>query len=192
VGRRRVLQACSVTMVGFALAVAPMAAASATSHKSKHHKPKHHMTTTTKPTSAKGLAPGSSLCLDVISAESSSGNVGAAIEKAMLAGAQSNDYAAAQQAMLAAITASQKEEGQAEAALKGAPANVQAAMKGLFGFVGSYETAIKNSTSFTQLEQSIVTLAQSSSIEADAKTVSDYVTQQCGSVTTTTGATSGL
>jgi hypothetical protein len=193
VGHRRVLQACSVTMVGLALACAPMAAASATSHKPKHHhKAKgHHSTTTTtsKSKSAKGLNPGSSLCAAVDSAENSSSALGSSIEKAMIQGAQSNNYSTAQQAMLAAISASEKEEGPALSALKGAPANVQAAMKGLFTFVGSYETAIKNSTSFTQLESSLVSLPGESTAEADGMTVSNYVTQQCGSTTTTTPTT---
>jgi hypothetical protein len=185
--RQRLLQACSVTVLGVALAVAPMAAASASSHKAKHHpKAKHHSTTTTKPKSAKGLAPGSSLCVAVYSAEKNSANLGASIEKAMIQGAQSNNFATAQQAMLAAFSTTQKEEGAALSALKSAPANVQSAMKGLFTFVGGYETAIKNATSFTQLESSLISLPGESTAEADGVTVSNYVTQQCGTVTTTT------
>jgi len=61
-------------------------------------------------------------------------------------------------------------------------------MKGLFTFIGSYETAIQNSTSITQLETSIVSLAQTSKVEADSLTVANYVTAQCGTTTTTTSA----
>ena len=67
----------------------------------------------------------------------------------------------------------------------GAPANVQAAMKGLFTFVGSYKTAIANSTSITQLATSMVSLAGTSQVEADGLTVANYVTAQCGTTTTT-------
>jgi hypothetical protein len=173
-----------VTVVGLALACAPMAAASA-SHKPKHHHKAKGHTTTTKSGKA-GLAPGSSLCVAVASAENSSRNVGSSIEKAMLQGVESNNFATAQHAMLTALSESQKEEGLALSALKSAPANVQAAMKGLFTFVGSYETAIKNATSFTQLETSLTSLPGESTAEAEGVTVTNYVTQQCGTVTTTT------
>ena len=59
-------------------------------------------------------------------------------------------------------------------------------MKGLFTFVGSYETAIQNSTSITQLATSLASLAQTSKVEADSLTVANYVTAQCGTPTTTT------
>ena len=90
--------------------------------------------------------------------------------------------------MLAQINASLKDEGEAESALSGAPANVQAAMKGLFAFVDSYETAISNSTSITQLATSMESLAGTSQVEADSVTVTNYVTAQCGTTTTTTAA----
>ena len=98
----------------------------------------------------------------------------------------SGNYAAVKAAMIADINASLKDEGPAESALSGAPANVQAAMKGLFSFVGSYKTAIANSTSITQLATSIVSLAGTSQVEADGLTVANYVTAQCGTTTTTT------
>jgi hypothetical protein len=177
------MQAFSVTVLGVALACAPMAVAGA-SHKSKsHHKSKHH---STKTTSAKGgLNPGSKLCLTVEQAESGSGNVGSSVEKAMEQGLASGNYASVKSAMLAAINASSKEENEAVSALSGAPANVQAAMKGLFSFVGSYEKAIENSTSFTQLESSLVSVAATSKVEQDSETVANYVTTQCGTTTTT-------
>jgi len=163
-----------------------MAVASA-SHKPKHHhKPaKHHAA---KTTAKGGLNPGSKLCVTISNAESSSGNVGTAIEKSIEQGMESGNYAAVKQAMLADINLSLKDEGPAESALSSAPANVQAAMKGLFGFVASYKTAIANSTSITQLETSIVSLAGTSKVEADSLTVANYVTAQCGTTTTTTAA----
>jgi len=65
---------------------------------------------------------------------------------------------------------------------------VQAAMKDLFTFVGSYKTAIENSTSITQLATSMASLVGTSKVEADSLTVSNYVTAQCGTTTTTTGS----
>jgi hypothetical protein len=88
--------------------------------------------------------------------------------------------------MIAAINASLKEEGPAEAALRSAPANVQAAMKGLFAYVQSFETAINNASSFTQFATSMESLVQNSGIEADSKTLANYLTLQCGPAPTTT------
>jgi hypothetical protein len=188
VGKRRIVQAFSVTVLGLALACAPMAVASA--HSKKHHsKPKHHhstTTTTSKTESKGGLNPGSKLCVTLANAESSSGNLGTNIEKSIEQGMASGNYASVKAAMLASINASEKDEGAAESALSGAPSNVQAAMKGLFTFVGSYETAIQNSTSITQLATSLASLAQTSKVEADSLTVANYVTAQCGTPTTTT------
>jgi hypothetical protein len=183
VRQRRIVQACSVTVLGFALACAPMAVAGASHHKAKHHpKAKHHAT---KTVAKGGLNPGSKLCLTVTQAESGSGSVGTAVEKAIEQGMTSGNYASVKSALLAAMNSSTKEEGAAESALSGAPANVQAAMKGLFAFVGSYEKAIENSTSITQLETSIVSLAGTAQVEADSQTVTNYVTAQCGTTTTT-------
>ena len=135
-----------------------------------------------------GLNPGSKLCVTLANAESSSGNMGTSIEKSIEQGMASGNYAAVKAAMLADINASLKDEGPAESALSGAPANVQAAMKGLFSFVGSYKTAIANSTSITQLASSIVSLAGTSQVEADGLTVANYVTAQCGTTTTTSAS----
>jgi hypothetical protein len=182
--RQRLLQACSVTALGLALAVAPMAAASASSHKAKHHpKAKHHTTTTTKPKSksTKGaLAPGNKLCVEAASGDSSSGDVGSNLEKAMISAEQSGNFDAAKPAMIASINASLKEEGPAEAALSGAPSNVQAAMKGLFAYVQSYETAINNAQSFTQFATSMESLIANSQIQNDADTLANYLHTECG------------
>jgi hypothetical protein len=186
VGQRRIVQTFSVAVLGLALACAPMAAASA--HSNKHHKskPKHH---STKTAAKGGLNPGSKLCVTLAQAESSSGNLGTAMEKSIEQGMESGNYASVKAAMLASINASVKDEGEAESALSGAPANVQAAMKDLFTFVGTYKTAVENSTSITQLATSMESLAGTSQVEADALTVSNYVTAQCGTTTTTTAST---
>jgi cobalamin biosynthesis Mg chelatase CobN len=163
-----------------------MAAASASSHKTKHHskpKAKHH---TTKTVAKAGLNPGSKLCVEAYAGESNSGAAGSAIEKAMISAETSGNWDAAKQALDAAMNASLKEESQAEAALRSAPANVQAAMKGLFTYVQSFETAINNSSSFTQFATSMESLVQSSGIQADSTTLTNYLTQQCGPPPTTT------
>jgi hypothetical protein len=192
VRQRRLVQTFSVTVLGLALACAPMAAASAKS-KPKHHAKKHHTTTTTtkpKTTAKGGLNPGSKLCVTLANAESSSSNLGSAMEKSIEEGMSSGNYASVKAAMLAQINASVKDEGAAESALSGAPANVQAAMKGLFTFVDSYETAISNSTSITQLATSMESLAGTSQVQADALTLANYVTAQCGTTTTTSASAS--
>jgi hypothetical protein len=181
-GQRRILQGMSVAILGLALACAPMAMASAHGHKAKHHKAKHH---TTHTASKKGSDPTSSICQAVNSAQSSSGNLGTALEKVFTDGGLSN-FAAAKQAMLAAMNAALKEEGPAESALRSAPSNVQAAMKGLFTFESSLETAISNAANVQQLEASLVTLGQNPALKTDSLTLANYVTSLCGTVTTTT------
>ena len=70
--------------------------------------------------------------------------------------------------------------GGSRAAL-GAPANVQAAMKGLFTYVGSYRDGHRTMRpSITQLATSMESLVQTSQVEADSPTVANYVTAQCG------------
>ena len=183
-GQRRFLQGMSVAILGLALACAPMAAASANSHKAKHHKPKpkHH---TTKTVPKGGSDPTSTICTDINSAQNSSGNLGSALEKVFADGGISN-FASAKQAMLTSINNALKVEGPAESALHSAPANVQAALKGLFTFEHSLETAISNATTPVQFEQSMVTLGQNPALKADSLTLANYVTSLCGTTTTTT------
>jgi hypothetical protein len=90
--------------------------------------------------------------------------------------------------MLADINLSLKDEGPAESALSSAPANVQAAMKGLFAFITNYKTAIANSTSITQLATSIASSANTSGVEQDSLTLANYVRTQCGTTTTTSAS----
>jgi hypothetical protein len=104
----------------------------------------------------------------------------------MISAETSGNFDAAKQAMIAAVNASLKEEGPAEAALGSAPANVQAAMKGLFAYVQSFENAINSASSFAQLGTSMESLTATSGVAADATTLSNYLTQQCGPAPTTT------
>jgi hypothetical protein len=182
VRQRRIVQAFSVTVLGLALACAPMAVAGA-SHKAKHHKPKHH---STKTVAKAALNPGSKLCVEAYAGESNPSAAGSAVEKAMISAETSGNWNAAKQALDSAMSASLKDESQAESALRSAPANVQTAMKGLFTYVQSFETAINNSTSFTQFAASMESLVQNSAIQADSTTLTNYLTQQCGPPPTTT------
>jgi hypothetical protein len=182
VRQQRVVKGFSVAVLGFALACAPMTVASA--HSKKHHsKPKHHAA---KTVAKSGLNPGSKLCAEAYAGDSNSGDVGSAIEKAMISAETSGNFDAAKQEMIAAVNASLKEEGPAEAALRSAPANVQAAMKGLFAYVQSWETAINNASSFTQFATSMEALTQASGVKTDATTLASYLTQQCGPAPTPT------
>jgi hypothetical protein len=179
VGKRRILQGITVSVVGLGIACAPMAAASA-SNKAKHHKPKHH---TSKTVSKGGSDSTSSICTSVNSATSSSGNLGTALEKVLTGGGLS-DFATAKQEMIAAMNNALKEEGPAEAALRSAPSNVQAAMKGLFTFESSLKSSISNATTPAQLASSLVTLGQNPSLSADSLTLAHYFTSLCGTPTT--------
>jgi hypothetical protein len=179
---RRILQSVGVAVVGLAVACAPMTAASA--HKAKHPKPKHH----TSKTIAKkkgGSDPTNSICIAVNSAQSSSSNLGVAMEKIFTSGA-AGDFPTAKQEMISAMNTALKEEGPAESALRSAPANVQAAMKGLFTFESSLKTAITNASSITQLASSLESLGQNPQLKTDSLTVANYVTSLCGAATTTT------
>jgi hypothetical protein len=188
VRQRRIVQAFGMTVLGLALACAPMAVASA--HSKKHHpKPKHHAT---KTVAKAALNPGSKLCAEAYAGESNTGDVGSSLEKAMVSAETSGNFDAAKPAMIAAINASLKEEAPAEAALSSAPANVQAAMKGLFGYVQSFETAINNASSFTQFATSMESLVQNSGIQADSTTLANYLTEQCGPPPTTTTTTTAV
>jgi hypothetical protein len=90
--------------------------------------------------------------------------------------------------MIAAMNTALKEEGPAESDLRSAPANVQAAMKGLFTFESNLKSAISNASSTTQLESSLITLGQNPALKTDSLTLANYVTSLCGTTTTTTAA----
>jgi len=175
--QRRAMQGFSVVIIGLALAVAPMAAASASSHKAKHHKTTKSSHKSTK----KGSNPGSSLCTSLKTEQSSTSKLGQAVSQAF----ESGNFTAAKQGMLNALALGLKEEAPAVAALRSAPANVQSAMKGLFKFEGSLKTAIENSTSLTTMESAFTTLGASPQLKANSATVTAYITAQCGSLVTT-------
>jgi hypothetical protein len=188
---RPLLQGVSVAILGLVLACAPMAVASASNNnhghkpKSHHHTSKPKAKTKTK-TASKGSDPTNTICLDVKNSEASSSTLGPAIEKAILGGA-TGSFASLQQELLTELNAPLKSEGAALAALSSAPANVQAAMKNLISFDSTFKSAIANATSLSQLEGSFATIAAGApAIQADATTLTNYVTSLCGSSLTPT------
>jgi hypothetical protein len=160
-------------VLGLTLALAPLTAASAKSHKPKHHS-----------SSVKGSNPSSAMCLDVKTEQSSTSSTGSAIEKAMTSG----DFATAKQAMLSAYDADLANVNKALAVIKTAPANVQTAFKGLLSFETQFRNDIQNAQSEQALLASFETLGTNTSIETDGLTISNWYTSVCGGtpITTTT------
>jgi hypothetical protein len=188
-GKRRQLLGVSVAILSFALACAPMAVASASNNNHGQKAKNHHHTSKPKPkakTASKGSDPTNTICLDVKNSESSSSTLGPAIEKA-IAGGATGSFASLRQELLTELNVPLKSEGAALAALKSAPANVQAAMKNLISFDSTFRSAIANSTSLAQLEGSFASIAAGApALQADATTLTNYVTSLCGSTLTPT------
>jgi hypothetical protein len=176
-------------LLGLALTLAPLSAASASSKPNSHHTTTTHHSTKTKKkgssTPKKGSNPGSALCKDLKSVESSNSKLGSTISGAIEAG----NYAAAKQAMLSTLNVAAKQAGPALSKLSSAPTNVRNAMKTLISFYNTFKTAIENSTSLSVLENSLVQLSKNPQLAADGTTVSNYVTSQCGSLLPTTSST---
>jgi hypothetical protein len=170
-------------IVGLALALAPLSAASASGHKTKHHKKTHHPTTTTAP-KKKGSNPNSALCKDLKAEQAQSAKLGSSIASAL----ESGNYASAKQEMVTSINAGLKQAAPALTVLKSAPGSVQTAMKGLIKFDNQFKSAIESSTSLTTLESSFAQLGQNPSLRTYSTTVTNYITAQCGSITTGTAA----
>jgi hypothetical protein len=170
-----------------------MSVASATNHK-KHHNTHHHSSkpkpkpkTKTKSAGSKtGSNPGGSLCTSIEEAQSNSSNLGTALEKSIAAAETSGSFASAQAAMLASINAVISEEGTAESDFSSAPANVQTALKDLFGFFGTLKTDVANATSTTGLLTSFEALGTDTQLKSESLTVANYVSSVCGTPPTTT------
>jgi hypothetical protein len=178
---RRLFQGFSVAVLGVGLACAPMTLASAKSQPKKHHKaPKHHASK--NPT----FTSGSATCKNYLNTEKGSSGLASALEKAM-ANAGSG-FAGVKQAYLDYFNTVEKYEAPFEAELRSAPANVQAAGKGIFAFFNTVKTDVANSTSLEQLGTSMASLGTNSAIQSDALTLANYFGTICGSVTTTTSS----
>jgi hypothetical protein len=159
-------------ILGVALALAPISAASAgSSHNTKHktHKPKTTKTTKT------GLVPGSSVCTFL---DDQAGS--AAISSAMESAVQSGNFAAAQKTLLNLFSEIAKDAPAAETAMQSAPANVQAAFKTMISYDAQFKTAVASATSFTGLGTALASLGTNPALKSASETVGAYATAKCG------------
>ena len=173
--QRRWWQGICIGLVGVALTLAPMSAASA------HSKQKHHSSSSTK-----GSAPNSAMCQKVKTEQTGSSSVSLAIEKAM----ESGNFAAAKQAMLSAYSTDAANVQKALAVIKTAPSNVQSAFKNLLTFVQQIKTDIQNASSLQGLVTSFESLGQNQQLVTDGTTIANWYTSVCGGSLITTTTTS--
>ncbi len=173
--QRRWWQGICIAMMGVALTLAPMSAASA------HNKPKHHSGASTK-----GSAPNSAMCQKVKAEQSGSSSVGLAIEKAMTSG----NFAAAKQAMLNAYNTDSANVQKALAVIKSAPGNVQSAFKNILTFVQQIKTDIQNASNIQGLITSFQGLGKNQQLVADGTTIANWYTSVCGGTLITSTTTS--
>jgi hypothetical protein len=163
-------------VLGVLLALAPLTAASATSHNSKHHS-----------TSTKGSNPNSAVCKAVKTEQSALSSVDISIEKAMTSG----NFAQTKRAMINTYNVSAGNEQKALSAIKAAPPNVRAAFKDLLSSAKQIKTDIQNSTGLQGLVASFATLGENPKLEADGATISNWYTSMCGGTPVTTTTVSG-
>ncbi len=176
---RRLLQGFSVAVLGVGLACAPMTLASAKTQPKKHHKaPKHH------PSKKATFTSGSAECKNFLNTEKGSSGLGTALQKAMENAG--SGFAGVQQAFITYFNTVEKYEAPFEAELRSAPANVQAAGKGIFAFFNTLKSDVANATSLEQLGTSMESLGTNSAVRSDAQTLANYFGSICGTVTTTT------
>ncbi|MGA2472128.1 MAG: hypothetical protein ABSG39_01360 [Acidimicrobiales bacterium] len=173
--QRRWWQGICIGLVGVALTLAPMTAASA------HGKSKHHSSSSTK-----GSAPNSAMCQKVKTEQTGSSSVGVAIEKAM----ESGNFAAAKQAMLSAYSTDAANVQKALAVIKTAPSNVQSAFKNLLTFVQQIKTDIQNASSLQGLITSFESLGKNQQLVTDGTTIANWYTGVCGGSLITATTTS--
>ncbi len=162
---RRTWQGICIAMMGVALTLAPMSAASA------HSKHRHHSSGSTK-----GSAPNSTMCQKVKTEQTGSSSVGTAIEKAM----ESGNFAAAKQAMLSEYSTDAANVQKALAVIKTAPSNVQSAFKNLLTFVQQIKTDIQNASSLQGLITSFESLGKNTQLVTDGTTIANWYTGVCG------------
>ena len=168
---RRTWQGMCIGLIGVAVTLAPMSAASASSHKRHHHS-----------THVSGSAPTSAMCQDVKSEQAGSSNVGSSIGKAMASG----NFAAAKAAMLAAFNTDAANVQKALGVIRTAPANVQSAFKNLLSYVQQVKTAIQNASSEQALIASFETLGKNPQLRTDGVTIANWYTSVCGGTLVTT------
>ena len=169
----RLWQGICVGMVGVALTLAPMSAASA-SHK-KHHS-----------SHVRGSNPTAAMCQTVKSEQTGSSSVGSSLGKAMASG----NFAAAKQALLSAFNTDQANVQKALVVIHTAPANVQTAFKNLLSYVQKVKSDIQNASSEQDLITSFETLGKNTQLQADGVTIANWYTSVCGGTLATTSTTS--
>ncbi len=171
-------QGLCIGVFGVALALAPMSAAGAHTHKGKHH----------SSGSSKGSNPKAAMCQDVKNEQSGSNSVGSSIEKAIASG----NFAAAKQAMLSTYDADLGNVQKALGVIKTAPANVQAAFKNLLTFVQQIRNDIQNASSEQGLITSFASLGKNTQLQTDGVTIANWYASVCGGplVTTSTAGVS--
>jgi hypothetical protein len=153
-------------------------------------KPKHHhsgSSTGTK-SNSKGSNPNSSMCQDIKGEESGNASVGTSVEKAISSG----NFATAKQALLNSYNSDLSNVSKALAAIKSAPANVQAAFKNLLTYVQQIKTDIQNASSLQGLITSFESLGQNTQLATDGTTIANWATSVCGSSILPTTTTSSL
>ena len=172
--RSRWLGIC-IGVLGLAMALVPISAASAKSHG-------HHSSTTVK-----GSNPNSAMCKDVKTEQTSSTSVGSAFEKDLTSG----NFAQAKQALLNAYNGDLSNVQKALAVIKTAPGNVQSAFKNLLSYVQQIKTDIQNASSIEGLATSFGSLAKNTQLVTDGTTIANWYASVCGGplVTTTTATT---
>ena len=156
---RRTWQGIGVCVVGVALALAPLTAASG-----EKHRPSHNNSST------------ATMCADVRKEQQSSSSVGLSIEKAI----ESGKFAAAKQEMLNAYNTDLTNVQKAYGVMKHAPANVQAAFTDLLGFVQQIKLAIQNANSEQQLVASFENVGKNPMLATDGTTIQNWFASKCG------------
>jgi hypothetical protein len=163
-----VLRHLGLVLAGLACAagflIASGSAASASHHKTATHKAKPK----TVPSSA-------SLC-SYLNDSAGSAKFGAAI----LAGEKSGNVAATKQLFLTLANAIEKSAAPGDAALRSAPANVQAAIKTIGGAIPQLKTAIGNATTETQVLSAFGVLGATPGVASAEVTLSQYTIAHCG------------
>ena len=119
----RIGMSLGTVLMAASLALLPLSAAGADSA----HRGKHHHTSTT----VAGSAPNSTVCQDVKQEQTNQGGLGSSIASQI----ESGNFAATKQALLNAFNTDQGSVQKALAAIKSAPANVQAAFHNILGYV---------------------------------------------------------
>jgi hypothetical protein len=171
---RRTAQGLGVVVAGLALALAPLSAASATSHKAKHHKTTHH--SKKKSTKTKEASKPSSSACSFLDDQNGGAKLAATMEQAIASG----NFASAKQTLLTLFDTIGKDGSAAENVMRSAPANVQTAFKTMINLDSQIKTALQNSTSFQQMEQSFATIGQNPTLQSATTTVGNYADSLCG------------